>query len=350
MGAIQASVRGYESWLRQQLRGEIVESDLEAKHDKMRKSPFVFLRATCWRWAETAHEICPELVEAPRLVAVGDAHVENFGLGRDAEGRLVWGVNDFDEAAETPYAFDLVRLSASALLAYPDAGLSAADASAAVLRGYRAGLKHPCPFILENDHLWLRELFAASDDERALFWTKLAKAPEVKPSKRFVAALEEALPTPKPMTVLSARRAGAGSLGRPRFVALATFAGGPLAREAKAIVPSCWAKNRLGGDHLRTGLGCHRSPDPWLHVVGKVIVRRLAPNSRKLDIDGNRRRLRRRVLESMGFELANIHAGSKARIADIKADIKQRGPEWLASATLRAAKATERDWRAYTAG
>ena len=28
---------------------------------------------------------------------------ENFGTWRDADGRLVWGVNDFDEAAVMPW-------------------------------------------------------------------------------------------------------------------------------------------------------------------------------------------------------------------------------------------------------
>ena len=51
------------------------------------------------------------------MLAVGDMHVENFGTWRDAEGRLVWGVNDFDEAAKMPYTIDLVRLAASAMLA-----------------------------------------------------------------------------------------------------------------------------------------------------------------------------------------------------------------------------------------
>jgi len=45
-----------------------------------------------------------DLTDAPRLLAVGDLHVENFRTWRDAEGRLVWGVNDFDEVAEMPYA------------------------------------------------------------------------------------------------------------------------------------------------------------------------------------------------------------------------------------------------------
>ena len=40
--------------------------------------------------------------DAPKVLAVGDIHIENYGSWRDAEGRVVWGVNDFDEAAKCP--------------------------------------------------------------------------------------------------------------------------------------------------------------------------------------------------------------------------------------------------------
>ena len=65
--------------------------------------------APIWRWAETILEVCPDLAGAAAVLAVGDIHLENFGTWRDGDGRLVWGVNDFDEAARMPYALDLVR-------------------------------------------------------------------------------------------------------------------------------------------------------------------------------------------------------------------------------------------------
>ena len=113
------SKSAYEAWLAKQLGDELVATDLAAKSDAMRASGFVFLRATYWRWAEIIPEICPDLMSAPQVLAVGDIHLENYGTWRDRDGRLVWGVNDFDEAAEMPYALDLVRLSTSAALAMP---------------------------------------------------------------------------------------------------------------------------------------------------------------------------------------------------------------------------------------
>ena len=66
MASIKQSVRTYESWMRKELGRELVEKDLARKHEKMGESPFVFLRGTFWRWAETILEVCPDLAQAPR--------------------------------------------------------------------------------------------------------------------------------------------------------------------------------------------------------------------------------------------------------------------------------------------
>jgi uncharacterized protein (DUF2252 family) len=88
-------------------------------------------------------------MDAPKVLSVGDLHLENFGTWRDADGRLVWGVNDFDEAAIMPYPLDLVRLATSILHA---AKLAVSDQAAAeaLLRGYRAGLRQPQPALFDE--------------------------------------------------------------------------------------------------------------------------------------------------------------------------------------------------------
>ncbi len=83
----------------------------------MKADVFMFFRATYYRWAQIWPQVCPELANAPRVLAVGDLHVENFGTWRDLEGRLIWGVNDFDEAWPMAFTIDLVRLAVSAHLA-----------------------------------------------------------------------------------------------------------------------------------------------------------------------------------------------------------------------------------------
>lgn len=93
----------YETWLHAQC--DVVRKDLKHKHKRKRKkkNSFVFLRATFFRWAKRIEKLCADLADAPAVLSVGDTHIENFGTWRDAEGRWVWGVNDFDEAATIPY-------------------------------------------------------------------------------------------------------------------------------------------------------------------------------------------------------------------------------------------------------
>src|ERR1700693_5896091 len=112
---IVAATRAYEAWAGKHI--DLVAADLRRKHQAMAAAPFPFLRATFYRWVALWQEACPELTQTPHLVAVGDLHVENFGTWRDAEGRLAWGINDFDEAWIFPYTIDLARLATSVLLA-----------------------------------------------------------------------------------------------------------------------------------------------------------------------------------------------------------------------------------------
>src|SRR4029078_12424375 len=116
-GVVTATL-DYEQWLRRPV--DVIEADHELKHRQMAGSLFAFLRATFYRWEPLFKEVCGDRVEAPRGLAEGGFPAENFGTWRDKEGRLIWGVNDFDEVAEMPYAVDLVRLVTSAILAKPE--------------------------------------------------------------------------------------------------------------------------------------------------------------------------------------------------------------------------------------
>src|SRR5262249_20170445 len=157
----------YEAWLRRHC--VVVEQALDYKHERMRKNAFVFLRATYYRWAKKIEDWCPELADAVPVLSVGDLHTENFGTWRDREGRLIWGVNDFDEAAVIPYAHDLLRLATSAALA-PKRRLSVAEACRAILAGYRRGLAAPRPTLLDEHELWMRPFVACTDEDRGKFW------------------------------------------------------------------------------------------------------------------------------------------------------------------------------------
>jgi len=159
---VRAATRGYETWLGRTL--PVLHADLDRKHRFMGGDPFSFLRATFYRWAQLWPGECPELADAPEVLAVGDLHVENFGTWRDAEGRLIWGINDFDETVQLPYTQDLVRLGTSALLAIEESRLqlSARRACAAILEGYAEAMsKGGGCVVLAERYRWLRDLAVA---------------------------------------------------------------------------------------------------------------------------------------------------------------------------------------------
>jgi uncharacterized protein (DUF2252 family) len=138
----------------------------------MAESLFPFRRATFYRWARQWPRVCADLAHAPVVLAVGDLHVENFGTWSGNEGRLIWGVNDVDEAYPLAYTNDLVRLATSALLAIAAGHLAVTshDACGTVLTGYTEGLRQGGrPFVLAGRHHWLRTLATSSLRDPAVF-------------------------------------------------------------------------------------------------------------------------------------------------------------------------------------
>src|SRR6185503_19747108 len=139
---------------------------------------FPFLRATFYRWVERWPEVCRRLAERDEdvLLVVGDLHVENFGVWRDSRNRLVWGINDFDDACELPFTSDLVRLATSVLLAAAAANVdtSANRVCALLLAGYRAGLRTEGKPILLSDarHEALVQLTRNTQEDPKKFWDK----------------------------------------------------------------------------------------------------------------------------------------------------------------------------------
>ena len=356
MANIKQSVRTYESWMRKELGRELVEKDLATKHAKMGESPFVFLRGTFFRWAETILEVCPDLARAPTTLTVGDIHLENFGTWRDDDGRLVWGVNDFDEAAEMPFAIDLVRLATSAVLARPDRAMTTSEICAAILEGYAQGLDAPNAIVLDRDWAWLRKLVVVSDKARARFWTKIEKCEHTSAPPRYVEALASAMPEAKLKMRTAPRTAGTGSLGRPRWIGVCEWRGAPVVREVKVILASAWPPGRQGTGAEQAmrndaiARGKFRANDPWYRLKANLLVRRLSPNNRKLEAEGDSiDLLTPDMLRAMGLELANVHLGTGNRRAAIVRDLERREADWLRTNAKQAAAAVTRDYQDWKA-
>ena len=341
----------YEAWLGRHLR--IIGVDLQLKHQQMRSAVFPFLRATYYRWAETWAGICGAAAGAPEVLAVGDLHVENFGTWRDIEGRLIWGINDFDEAWPLPYTNDLIRLATSALLAEMPCGGNAGVN--AILKGYSDALAAGGrPYALAEQHAVLRSMATARLHEPEKYWEKLQAFPEVKeePPAGALKAIEKMMPERGLRCRVVHRVAGLGSLGRERFVALAEWRGGFVAREAKALAPSAcvWAKRRKGSAPIHYQEILDRSvrcPDPFVRLRKRWIVRRLAPDCSRIELAAlPKERDEVRLLHAMGFETANVHLGTlKART--LAADFKKRPAGWLLEAAHRMERATVADFKDY---
>lgn len=350
---IKEATRSYETVLAAQT--PLIEADLALKHQRMSEELFPFLRATFYRWAQLWPEICPDLAKAPAVTAVGDLHVENFGTWRDIEGRLIWGVNDLDEVASLAYTNDLVRLAASALMAI-DANhlaLGAGDASQAILSGYTESLDAGGrPFVLAEQHKGLRAMALGELRDPVHFWAKMDSLPTIHSPLPDSAkeAIEALMPEPGLPQRIAHRVAGLGSLGRQRFVALADWRGGRVAREAKALVPSAcvWACGGKGPKSILYQYVLDRAVrcvDPFVRLREHWIVRRLAPDCSRIELASlPEERDEIRLLHAMGWETANVHLGDPEAIKAVRADLKKKPADWLRDAAKDMVKAATRDW------
>lgn len=361
MNVVKAT-RHFEAWLAQ--RTHLNQKDLRLKHSRMKEDLFAFFRATFYRWVQLWPEICPDLTKAPHVLAVGDLHVENFGTWRDIEGRLIWGVNDFDEAWPMSYAIDLVRLAVSAHLAAESGSLplKREDICDALLRGYCDAMDQKgLPFVLGEHHQWLRLIAEGELRDPVHFWAKMDALPTLKtppPPVSAVDALQHLMPAHDIPFRLAHRVAGLGSLGHARYVAIADWHGGRLAREAKALVPSSsyWAESqyskKAGSADILYQIIINRAvrcPDPFVQLRGHWIVRRLGPHCSRIELASLRApNVELRLLHAMGWETANIHLGTPAARKFILGHIKKQKARWLhraAEAMIEAVRADYLVWK-----
>ena len=111
---------------------------------RMTQSPFAYYRAT-------ADVMTADLAHGARtgvdLVICGDAHITNFGLYASPERRMVFDLNDFDEAGIGPWEWDVKRLTVSVDLVLRDRGADRdqrRDALVGTVSAYRDSLRALC--------------------------------------------------------------------------------------------------------------------------------------------------------------------------------------------------------------
>ena len=353
------STRRYEAWLAQYCK--IDDAGLAEKREKIKAAPFPFLRGTFYRWPHHFAAVEPRIAEAARILSIGDTHIENFGTWRDEEGRHAWGVNDFDEAAELPWTSDLVRLATSVILS-PEAKTDAEKDLRGDCRRLPARPEdRTSPFVLEEDHPQLRDLAVVKGKAARRFWERLRqkRTPGEVPTKVQHLLLTCLPPTSRGVEFAS-RTAGVGSLGRPRYIALAEWEGGFVAREAKAAAPSAVHMREAEGrdqvmDHRRVRALAFQPRDPAFRLDAGMDPAPAFARERQDRARQDREAIQgragagfgnaRSAPDGHGAAIANVHLGTTPLRRLLRSELKGLGDDWLAPAAEAAAERVRRDFK-----
>lgn len=129
-GAFVPVHRDINAMIAEQNRTRIPEL-IDLRRERMAVSPFTFYRGTA---LIMAHDLSKQAITGTPLIICGDAHINNFGLYASPERRLVFDLNDFDEAAPGPWEWDLKRFITSIILCGEDLGLSDNDVKEAATK------------------------------------------------------------------------------------------------------------------------------------------------------------------------------------------------------------------------
>jgi hypothetical protein len=87
-----------------------------------------------------------------------------------------------------------------------------------------------------------------------------------------------------------------------------------------------------------------RVPDPFFAIRDRWIVRRLAPDCSRIELNElPKKRDERKLLHAMGWETANVHLGT--RRAEIRRDLRTRSRRWLEDAARAMADVVAKEAR-----
>jgi hypothetical protein len=208
---------------------------------------------------------------------------------------------------------------------------------------------------LGEHHIWLRQIAESKLRDPVRFWKKMEALPTYREDVPISAieAIVHLMPARNIPYRIAHRVVGLGSLGHARFVAIAEWCGGKIAREAKALVSSAsyWAQDIdrppeiLYQTIITRAVRC---PDPFVQLRGRWIVRRLSPHCSRIELaalsdTGSELRL----LQAMGRETANIHLGTRTARKAILQHLKKPKSKWLHAATDDMLKAVHADWQTW---
>jgi hypothetical protein len=305
---------------------------LRRKWSKMAASPFAFLRGASAAWAGMlrAH---PHLLEGlpGQGPLVGDLHLENFGTFRGAKG-FTFHCNDFDETFVGPWAWDVLRLLTSTLLARPELGVSgvaALELCDAVLDGYATAQgrgRMPRPPAVEALVQVARATSTAKLMNKRVLGERLVRDEKTPPApgsaRRKVAAtlLDWATQVhSRNSTVADVTRriAGTGSLGVTRLLVLAQDPEEETLELVEVKEVRGVAFKRASAELLLATM--RALPDPPPRVIASrydglpVVVRPLVAGEEKLAIADFPRDALPGLARYLGFLTGELHCRAAAR-------------------------------------
>lgn len=155
------------------------------------------------------------------------------------------------------------------------------DGCTVILEGYTEALREGgSPIVLAERDQKLGKLGVDSFKLPSIFWEKLNRLPVLRQplAKDLRRALEKTLPEAGIEYKVVTRQAGLGSLGQERFVAIADWQGGYIAREAKLMVLSAcsWLNDEIRhrqSFYEKAISSAIRSPDPFQVIDGSWLIR-----------------------------------------------------------------------------
>eukprot|EP00466_Bigelowiella_natans_P020697 jgi/Bigna1/77923/fgenesh1_pg.51_\ len=135
-----------------------------------------------WEMKCAIENFSKETTRFQRVLSNGDTHPENFGVMQQANGQLVWGTNDFDQAMHAPFTWDFRRGATGFALACMSEGFNSSECSTIVegwINGYAGLFSGSCTFkngdrFVEGSPLFTEASWAAGigkllQDTRAKF-------------------------------------------------------------------------------------------------------------------------------------------------------------------------------------
>jgi uncharacterized protein (DUF2252 family) len=98
------------------------------KYQMMSQSAFRFFRGTCHLYYEDLSKV-NDLPDSPLAWICGDLHLENFGSYKGDNRLEYFDLNDFDEAALAPAAWEISRMITSIFVGFDSLKIDASEAS-----------------------------------------------------------------------------------------------------------------------------------------------------------------------------------------------------------------------------